>query len=135
MQRHSDNGLETAKYLEKHPAVNWVKYPGLPSHPDNAIAKKLFRNGSGGMVVFGLKGGYEAAVKLIDNIKLFSNLANVGDAKSLIIHSASTTHSQLTPEQQKEAGITPDLIRLSIGIEHIDDIKEALNEALKISQK
>lgn len=135
MQRHSDNALETAKFLEKHPAVSWVKYPGLVSHPDHAAAKKLFKNGYGGMVVFGLKGGYEPAVKLIDNIKLFSNLANVGDAKSLIIHSASTTHSQLTEAQQKEAGITPDLIRLSIGIEHIDDIKEALDEALKISQK
>jgi len=87
------------------------------------------------MVVFGLKGGYNAAVKLIDNIKLFSNLANVGDSKSLIIHSASTTHSQLTEAQQKEAGITPDLIRLSIGLEHIEDIKEALSDALKISQK
>jgi O-acetylhomoserine (thiol)-lyase len=135
MQRHSDNGLEAAKFLEKHPLVSWVKYPGLPSHPDHAVAKKLFKNGFGGMVVFGIKGGYAPAVKLIDNIKLFSNLANVGDAKSLIIHSASTTHSQLTEEQQKEGGITPDLIRLSIGIEHIDDIKEALDEALKISQK
>jgi O-acetylhomoserine (thiol)-lyase len=135
VQRHSDNALETAKFLEKHPAVSWVKYPGLISHPDNSVAKKQFGTGSGGMVVFGLKGGYEAAVKLIDNIKLFSNLANVGDAKSLIIHSASTTHSQLTPEQQTEAGITPDLIRLSIGIEHIDDIKEALDDALKISQE
>ncbi len=135
MQRHSDNALEAAKFLEKHPAVSWVKYPGLESHPDHAIAKKIFMNGFGGMIVFGLKGGYKPAVKLIDNIKLFSNLANVGDAKSLIIHSASTTHSQLTEQQQKESGITPDLIRLSIGIEHIDDIKEALDEALAISQK
>lgn len=135
MQRHSDNALAVAKHLEKHPAVSWVKYPGLESHPDHAVAKRLFKNGFGGMVVFGLKGGYQPAVKLIDNIKLFSNLANVGDAKSLIIHSASTTHSQLTPEQQAAAGITPDLIRLSIGIEHIDDIKEALDDALKISQK
>lgn len=135
VQRHSDNALEAAKFLEKHPAVSWVKYPGLASHTDNAIAKKQFKTGFGGMVVFGLKGGYEPAVKLIDNIKLFSNLANVGDAKSLIIHSASTTHSQLTPEQQKAAGITPDLIRLSIGIEHIEDIKEALNDALKLSQE
>jgi O-acetylhomoserine (thiol)-lyase len=135
VQRHSDNGLEVAKFLEKHPAVSWVKYPGLASHPDHAIAKKQFKTGFGGMVVFGIKGGYEAAVKCIDNIKLFSNLANVGDAKSLVIHPASTTHSQLTPEQQAAGGITPDLIRLSIGIEHIDDIKEALDEALKLSQK
>ena len=135
MERHSYNGLETAKFLEKHPAVAWVKYPGLASHPDNSIAKKYLKNGFGGMVVFGIKGGYDAAVKLINNIGLFSHVANVGDAKSLIIHSASTTHSQLTEEQQKAGGITPDLIRLSIGIEHIDDIKEALDEALKLSQK
>jgi O-acetylhomoserine (thiol)-lyase len=135
VQRHSDNALEAAKFLEKHPAVSWVKYPGLESHPDHSVAKKQFKTGFGGMVVFGLKGGYEPAVKLIDNIKLFSNLANVGDAKSLIIHSASTTHSQLTPEQQAASGISPDLIRLSIGIEHIEDIKEALDDALKISQE
>ncbi|HDT15250.1 MAG TPA: aminotransferase class I/II-fold pyridoxal phosphate-dependent enzyme [Firmicutes bacterium] len=135
MQRHSDNALEAAEFLESHSAVSWVKYPGLESHEDHNTAKKQFKNGFGGMVVFGLKGGYDAAVKFIDNIKLFSNLANVGDAKSLVIHSASTTHSQLTEEQQKAAGITPDLVRLSIGIEHIDDIKEALDDALKISQK
>ena len=135
MERHSYNGLETAKFLEKHPAVAWVKYPGLASHEDNSVAKKYLKNGFGGMVVFGIKGGYDAAVKLINNIGLFSHVANVGDAKSLIIHSASTTHSQLTEEQQKAGGITPDLIRLSIGIEHIDDIKEALDEALKLSQK
>lgn len=135
MQRHSDNAFETAKFLESHPAVSWVRYPGLESHPDHAVAKKQFKKGFGGMVVFGLKGGYDSAVKLIDNIKLFSHLANVGDAKSLIIHSASTTHSQLTEEQQRQSGITPDLIRLSIGLEHIDDIKEALDEALKLSQK
>lgn len=134
VQRHSDNAMETAKFLEKHPGVSWVKYPGLASHPDNAIAKKQFKTGFGGMVVFGIKGGYAAAVKFIDNLKLFSNLANVGDAKSLVIHPSSTTHSQLTETQQKEGGITQDLIRLSIGIEHIDDIKEALDEALKISQ-
>ena len=135
MERHSYNGIETAKFLEKHPAVAWVKYPGLASHEDNSVAKKYLKNGFGGMVVFGIKGGYDAAVKLINNIGLFSHVANVGDAKSLIIHSASTTHSQLTEEQQKAGGITPDLIRLSIGIEHIDDIKEALDEALKLSQK
>jgi O-acetylhomoserine (thiol)-lyase len=135
MQRHCENALETSKFLEKHPLVSWVKYPGLPSDKDYSVASKYLKNGFGGMVVFGIKGGYDAAVKFIDNLKLFSNLANVGDAKSLVIHSASTTHSQLTPEQQKESGITPDLIRLSIGLEHIDDIKEALNDALVISQK
>jgi O-acetylhomoserine (thiol)-lyase len=135
VQRHSDNGLAVAQFLEKHPAVTWVRYPGLESHPDHEVAKKQFKTGFGGMVVFGVKGGYDAAVKLIDNIKLFGNVANVGDAKSLIIHSASTTHSQLTEAQQKDAGITPDSIRLSIGIENIEDIKEALSDALDISQK
>jgi O-acetylhomoserine (thiol)-lyase len=135
VQRHSDNALEAAKFLEKHPAVSWVKYPGLESHQDYAVAEKQLKKGFGGMVVFGIKGGYRAAVKFIDNLSLFSNLANVGDAKSLVIHPSSTTHSQLTEAQQKEGGITQDLIRLSIGIEHIDDIKEALDDALKISQK
>jgi O-acetylhomoserine (thiol)-lyase len=135
MQRHSDNALETAKFLKAHKAVSWVRYPGLPEDPAYKTASKYLKKGYGGMIVFGIKGGYKAAVKLIDNIKLFSHLANVGDAKSLIIHPSSTTHSQLTEEQQKAGDITPDLIRLSIGIEHIDDIKEALNEALAISQK
>lgn len=135
MQRHCDNAMEIAKFLKNHKYVNWVRYPGLPDDPAYPVASKYLKKGFGGMVVFGVKGGYQAAVKLIDNIKLFSHLANVGDAKSLILHPSSTSHSQLTEEQQKEAGLTPDLIRLSIGLEHIDDIKEALDEALEISQK
>ena len=128
--RHSENALAVAKFLQKHPKVAWVRYPGLPEDPSHAVAEKYFTKGFGGMVVFGIKGGYEAAVKLIDGIRLFSHLANVGDAKSLILHPASTSHSQLTPEQQAEGGLTPDLIRLSIGIEHIDDILEALADGL-----
>ncbi len=135
MQRHCENALSIAKFLKKHKYVEWVRYPGLSDDPYHAIAKKYLNKGYGGMVVFGVKGGYKAAVKLIDNIKLFSHLANVGDAKSLILHPYSTSHSQLTEEQKKAAGLTPDLIRLSIGLEHVDDIKEALDEALAISQK
>ncbi len=135
MARHSENALAVAKHLKSHKAVSWVRYPGLESDPAYSVASKQFKNGFGGMVVFGVKGGYDAAVKLIDNVKLFSHLANVGDAKSLILHPASTSHSQLSEEQQKAGGLTSDLVRLSIGIEHIDDILEAIDEALEISQK
>jgi len=135
MQRHCENALEVARFLSTHKYVKWVRYPGLPNDPDYSIASKYLKKGFGGMVVFGIKGGYEKAVKFIDNIKLFSHLANVGDAKSLVLHPSSTSHSQLSEEQQLQAGLTPDLIRLSIGLEHIDDIKEALDEALEISQK
>ncbi len=128
--RHSENALAVARHLQKHPKVAWVRYPGLPDDPSHALAKKYLKGGFGGMVVFGIKGGAAAGVKLIDHIPLFSHLANVGDAKSLIIHPASTTHSQLTEQQQREAGLTPDLVRLSIGIEHIDDIIEALDAGL-----
>jgi O-acetylhomoserine (thiol)-lyase len=130
MARHSQNGMAVAQYLQKHPKVSWVRYPGLPGDPSSELAGKYLKRGFGGMVIFGIKGGSEAAVKLIDNIKLFSHLANVGDAKSLIIHPASTTHSQLSEAQQLEGGLTPDLVRLSIGIEHIDDILEALADGL-----
>ncbi|MDR2117230.1 MAG: O-acetylhomoserine aminocarboxypropyltransferase/cysteine synthase [Planctomycetaceae bacterium] len=129
--RHSENALKVAEYLKKHPKVSWVRYPGLKDDPSYDLAKKYLPNGAGGMVVFGLKAGKDAGIKLVDNIKLFSLLANVGDAKSLIIHSASTTHSQLSEEDQKKAGLNPDLIRLSIGLEHIDDIIGALDDALK----
>jgi O-acetylhomoserine (thiol)-lyase len=128
--RHSENASRVAQHLEKHPKVSWVRYPGLPGDPSHEVAKKYFAKGFGGMVVFGIKGGAEAGVRLIDHIPLFSHLANVGDAKSLIIHPASTTHSQLSEAQQLAAGLTPDLVRLSIGIEHIDDILEALEEGL-----
>ena len=135
MQRHSENAKKIAEFLKKDKRVAWVRYPGLADDPSYAVAKKYLHNGFGGMVVFGIKGCYDAAVKLIDNISLFSHLANVGDAKSLILHPASTSHSQLSEAQQREGGLTPDLIRLSIGLEHPDDIIEALDEGLAISQK
>jgi len=131
MQKHSENALKVAGFLKNHKSVAWVRYPGLPDDPSNSVAKKYLKNGFGGMVVFGIKGGYSAAVKLIDNIKLISHLANVGDAKSLILHPSSTSHSQLTEEQQRASGLTPDLVRLSIGLEHVDDIIEALDEGLE----
>jgi O-acetylhomoserine (thiol)-lyase len=130
--RHSENALKVAEHLKKHAKVAWVRYPGLKDDPSYATASKYLVNGFGGMVVFGVKGGYDAAVKVIDNVKLFSHLANVGDAKSLILHPASTSHSQLTEAQRVESGLTNDLIRLSIGIEHIDDIIEALDDALAL---
>lgn len=128
--RHSENALKVAQYLKSHPNVAWVRYPGLESDESYPIAKKYLKNGFGGMVVFGPKGGYEKAVKIVDNIKLFSNLANVGDAKSLILHPASTSHSQMSEADQIASGLTPDLVRLSIGIEHVDDIIAALDEVL-----
>jgi O-acetylhomoserine (thiol)-lyase len=133
MVRHSENALKVAEFLKKHPKVAWVRYPGLKDDPTYAKASRYLKNGFGGMVVFGVKGGYDAAVKIIDNIKLFSHLANVGDAKSLILHPASTSHSQLTEEQQKSSGLTRDLIRLSVGLEHIDDITGALEDALALT--
>ncbi len=133
MVRHSDNALKVALHLKKHNKVAWVRYPGLPDDPTHATASRYLKNGFGGMVVFGVKGGYPSAVKLIDNIKLFSHLANVGDAKSLILHPASTSHSQLSEQQQRESGLTPDLVRLSIGLEHVDDLIEALDEALALA--
>ncbi|OQA79363.1 MAG: Methionine gamma-lyase [Lentisphaerae bacterium ADurb.Bin242] len=128
--KHSENALKAAEFLEKHPKVAWVKYPGLPA--GNALAEKYLPDGAGGMVVFGIKGGAKEAQYLVDNVKLFSILANVGDAKSLIIHPASTTHSQLSEEDQIKGGILPELIRLSIGLEHIDDILGALSDALDL---
>ncbi|MDA3852267.1 MAG: O-acetylhomoserine aminocarboxypropyltransferase/cysteine synthase [Spirochaetaceae bacterium] len=130
MDQHSKNALTVAKYLEKHPKVDWVRYPGLASHPSHDVAKKYLKKGFGGMVVFGLKGGKEAGAKFIDDLQVFSHVANVGDAKSLAIHPASTTHSQLTEEQQKSGGISPELVRLSVGIENIDDIIADLEQAI-----
>ena len=132
--RHSENALKIAEHLLQHPEVAWVRYPGLKTDPSYPAASKDLKNGFGGMVVFGVKGGYEAAVKIIDNIKLFSHLANVGDAKSLILHPASTSHSQLSAEQQLQSGLSPDLIRLSVGLEHPDDLIEALDEALQTEE-
>jgi O-acetylhomoserine/O-acetylserine sulfhydrylase len=132
-ERHSQNSLELAKWLRNHPKVQSVVYPGLEEHPDYQIAKKYFRRGLfGGILTFELKGGYEAGKSFINNVKLASLLANVGDAKTLVIHPASTTHSQLSPEEQIEAGATPGLIRVSPGLEHIDDIIEDFEIALSI---
>jgi O-acetylhomoserine (thiol)-lyase len=130
MPRHCGNALAVAKHLEKHPKVSWVRYPGLEADPSHATAERLLPKGSGGMVVFGVKGGRTGGERFIDSLRLFSHLANVGDAKSLAIHPASTTHSQLSEEQQAEGGITPDLVRLSIGIEGIEDILADLDSAL-----
>jgi O-acetylhomoserine (thiol)-lyase len=129
MQRHCENALEVARFLKEHSNVEWVRYPGLEDDPAYPVASKYLKKGFGGMVVFGIKGGLKAGQKFVDSLKLFSHLANVGDAKSLVIHPASTTHSQLTEEQQKAGGLTPDLVRLSIGVEHIDDIKQDLEQA------
>ena len=130
MERHSVNALAVAQWLKKHPKVSWVRYPGLPDDPTYAVASRYLEKGFGGMVVFGTKGGKAAGEKFINSLKLLSHLANVGDAKRLAIHPASTTHSQLTEEQQRAGGLTPELVRLSIGIEHIDDIKEDIDQAL-----
>jgi O-acetylhomoserine (thiol)-lyase len=134
MERHSKNALAVAHWLERHPAVSWVNYPGLPSHCDYDRAMKYLPDGQGAIVGFGIKGGNEAGVKLINNVKLFSHLANIGDAKSLIIHPATTTHSQLTIEEQAQTGVTPEFVRLSIGIEDVQDIIADLDQALRISQ-
>lgn len=128
--RHSENALAVAKYLAAHPKVAWVRYPGLEGDPSHALAEKYLRRGAGGMVVFGVKGGVREGIKVVDSLRLFKQLANVGDARSLSVHPASSTHSQLTPEQQLAAGLKPELIRLSIGLEHIDDIIADLDQAL-----
>ncbi len=127
MERHSSNARATAEFLQSHPNVAWVKYPGFSG---DELGKKYLPSGAGGMVVFGVRGGSEAARHLVDHVELFSIIANVGDAKSLIIHPASTTHSQLSEEDQRKAGLAPELIRLSIGLEHPDDILHALDNAL-----
>jgi len=130
MQRHCDNSLKVAEYLSTHAKVDWVRYPGLPDDPSHKQASEHFQNGYGGVVVFGIKGGADSGSSFINSLELISHLANVGDAKSLAIHPASTTHSQLSSKQQLEGGITPDLVRLSIGIENIDDIIEDIEQAL-----
>jgi O-acetylhomoserine (thiol)-lyase len=130
VREHSRNALAVAEWLEKHPTVAWVNYPGLASHPDNERAQKYLKEGFGAIIGFGIKGGSPAGVKLIESVKLFSHLANIGDAKSLIIHPASTTHQQLTPQERLSAGVTDDFIRLSVGIESVDDIIADLDQAL-----
>jgi len=133
MQRHSENALATARHLQSHPDVAWVRYPGLEGDPSYPLASRTLKNGFGAMVVFGVRGGRERGARFIDALELFSHLANVGDARSLAIHPATTTHSQLDERQQREGHITPDLIRLSIGLEHIDDILDDIDQALKRS--
>ena len=134
MERHCQNAKGVAEYLQKHSQVEWVRYPGLKEDPSYALNEKYLNGMGGSMVVFGIKGGLEAGKKFIENLKMFSHLANVGDSKSLAIHPATTTHSQLTPEQQGDAGISPELVRLSIGIEHIDDIIEDIDKGLAASK-
>ncbi|MUG66997.1 MULTISPECIES: homocysteine synthase [Paenibacillus] len=134
VERHSENALKVAQYLEGHEAVEWVSYAGLPSHPSYALAQKYLPKGQGAILTFGIRGGAAAGRKVIENVKLFSHLANVGDSKSLIIHPASTTHQQLTEEEQQSAGVNPELIRLSIGTESIDDILYDLEQAIAASQ-
>ncbi|MFW6294033.1 MAG: PLP-dependent transferase, partial [Spirochaetota bacterium] len=124
------NALAVAEFLEGHPQVEWVRYPGLASHPTHETAKKYLKRGFGGMVVFGIKGGRAAGESFINKLELFSHVANVGDAKSLAIHPASTTHSQLDEAAQASAGLQPELVRLSIGLEHVDDIIDDLKAAL-----
>lgn len=130
MERHCQNAQKVAEYLKDHPQIEWIRYPGLPGDPANPLNEKYLSGMGGSMVVFGIKGGLEAGKKFIEGLELFSHLANVGDAKSLAIHPATTTHSQLTAEQQKAGGITPELVRLSVGIEHIDDIIEDIDKGL-----
>jgi O-acetylhomoserine (thiol)-lyase len=131
MERHSQNALRIAEFLEGHPSVNWVNYPGLKSHPQYELAAKYHTHGYGAILGFGIKGGLETGKQLIRHVELFSHLANVGDAKSLIIHPASTTHSQLTPEEQFETGVTSDFVRLSVGLETLDDLIDDLDQALR----
>ena len=130
MERHCENAQAIAEYLESHDKVEWVNYPGLSSHKDHDRANKYLPDGKGAIIGFGIKGGKDAAVKFIDNVKLLSHLANIGDARTLVIHPASTTHSQLSEEEQKETGVNPEYIRLSIGLENVEDIKHDINQAL-----
>ena len=130
MERHCENAQAIAEYLESHEKVEWVNYPGLSSHKDHDRANKYLPDGKGAIIGFGIKGGKDAAVKFIDNVKLLSHLANIGDARTLVIHPASTTHSQLSEEEQKETGVNPEYIRLSIGLENVEDIKNDINQAL-----
>ncbi len=135
MERHSSNTLKVAQYLKNHPNVSWVNYPGLPGNDQYEKAQKYLAKGQGSILTFGIKGGVEEGKKFINALKIFSHLANVGDAKSLVIHPASTTHQQLTPEQQVSSGVLPEMVRLSVGIEDIDDIIADLEQALAASQQ
>lgn len=131
VERHLDNTLELARWLDGHDAVEWVNYPGLKNHPTHELAKRYLTHGFGCVLTFGVKGGYEKAISFIDSVKLASHLANVGDAKTLVIHPASTTHQQLGADEQQSAGVTDDMVRVSVGIEHIDDIKADFSQAFE----
>jgi O-acetylhomoserine (thiol)-lyase len=135
LERHTRNALALAEWLEKHPAVLWVNYPGLPSHKHHALARQYLKNGAGAILGFGIRGGREAGVRFINGVKLASHLANIGDAKTLVIHPASTTHSQLSEQEQKDTGVTQEYIRVSVGIEDIEDIREDFDQALQQSQR
>jgi len=135
MEAHSRHALQVAEWLEKNPSVTWVKYPGLQSSPYYKLSQKYLPKGQGSIVTFGIKGGMEAGRKLIDSVQIFSHLANLGDAKSLIIHPASTTHQQLSEAQQLDAGVSPDLVRISVGIENVEDIVWDLDQAITASQR
>ena len=131
LERHSQNALAVARHLEQHPGVEWVNYPGLESSSYFARAQKYLPNGKGALITFGIKGGYDAGKKLIDSLELFSLVANIGDVKSLVIHPASTTHQQLSVEEQANTGVTPEMVRLSVGIEDIRDILSDLDQAIE----
>jgi O-acetylhomoserine (thiol)-lyase len=133
-QQHSRNALEIAQFLKNHPTVVWVTYPGLPDDPNHANAARYLKRGFGGLIGFGIKGGLEAGKKFINAVKLLSHLANIGDAKSLVIHPASTTHQQLTPDEQAATGVSPDYVRLSIGLEDAPDVIADIEQALRQSQ-
>ena len=135
MERHCQNTQVVAEFLQKHPAVEWVNYPGLPNHPDHAMAQKYLPAGKGALLGFGIRGGRDAGIRFINSVKLCSHLANIGDAKTLVIHPASTTHSQLTEKEQRETGVSPEYVRLSIGIEDVEDVIADLDQALRASQR
>jgi O-acetylhomoserine (thiol)-lyase len=135
VQRHNDNASELVRWLDRHPAVSWVRHPSLERDPSHALAKKYLRNGFGSVLTFGIKGGREAGRRFIDSVRLASHLANVGDAKTLVIHPSTTTHQQLSDAEQKASGVTPDLVRVSVGIEHIEDIKADFQQAFEKAVK
>ena len=135
MQRHCDNALEVANWLANQDKVGWVSYAARPEHENHALQQRYSPKGGGAVFTFGLKGGYEAGVKFVEGLEMFSPLANIGDTRSLVIHPASTTHSQLSPEQQLTAGVTPGLVRLSVGIENVADLKADLDQALAAARR
>ena len=134
-QRHSANALEIARWLKKHPRVSWVVYPGLEDNPDHRNAARYLKKGFGGILGFGIEGGLEAGKKFINSVRLLTHLANIGDARSLVIHPASTTHQQLTREEQTATGVTEDYIRFSVGLEDVEDIKQDVDQALRQAAK